>query len=170
MATPTTLIERFRHWYDYERDCNAKVIAMVESVPEDRRGSDAFTKAVGKASHIIAARHMWMHRLGESDDRPENPFPTMTVVELPGYTARVEALWTAYLARVTEDQVVADIEWVGPDGKRRRAPLANVLTQIFGHAWYHRGQIAMLVKEAGGTPMDTDYIYWDRPTIVEEHG
>ena len=170
MATPTTLIERFRHWYDYERDCNAKVIAMVESVPEPRRTSDAFTKAVGKAVHIIAARHMWMYRMGGCADRPESPFPTMALGELPGYTARIEALWTDYLARVTEHQVVADIEWVGPDGKRRRAPLANVLTQVFGHAWYHRGQIAMLVKDAGGTPMDTDFIYWDRPTIVEEAG
>jgi uncharacterized damage-inducible protein DinB len=51
--------------------------------------------------------------------------------------------------------------------KRRRWPLVDLLTQVFGHAWYHRGQIAMLVKDLGGETVDTDYIFWNRPTILD---
>ncbi|MFT3881265.1 MAG: hypothetical protein QM703_16570 [Gemmatales bacterium] len=32
-----TLADRFRRWYDHERDSNAKCIAMLESVPAERR-------------------------------------------------------------------------------------------------------------------------------------
>jgi uncharacterized damage-inducible protein DinB len=35
-----------------------------------------------------------------------------------------------------------------------------MLTQVFGHAWYHRGQIASLVAELGGKAVDTDFIFW----------
>jgi uncharacterized damage-inducible protein DinB len=42
-----------------------------------------------------------------------------------------------------------------------------VLTQLFGHAWYHRGQIAQLVAELGGKAVDTDYIFWCKLTPIE---
>ena len=51
-------------------------------------------------------------------------------------------------------------EWQFPDGRRFRWDVEGVLTQTFGHAWYHRGQIATIVNGLGGKPVDTDYIYW----------
>ncbi len=166
-AQSPTFSSRFRLWYDYERDCNAKVIAMLQSVPESARVSPQFARAVGKAAHLVAARHMWLYRLGLCEDRPVDWFPPTTLEELPQVTADVERRWVHYLAGLSESQVLADVEWMGYDGKRRRWPLMDLLTQIFGHAWYHRGQIATLVKDLGGQPIDADYIFWNRPTIVE---
>lgn len=164
---PPTFIDRFRHWYDYERDCNAKVLRMLESVPAANRSSPSFARALSKASHIIAARHMWLYRLGICTDKPADWFPPTTLEELPATTADVERRWTDYLSRLTEHDIHADIEWTGADGKRRRWPLINLLTQVFGHAWYHRGQIALLVKDLGGQPIDADFIFWDRPTVID---
>ena len=31
---------------------------------------------------------------------------------------------------------------------------------MVGHAFYHRGQIVMLVAELGGDTVDTDYLFW----------
>ena len=58
---------------------------------------------------------------------------------------------------------MADAALVSEKGDRYRWPLIDLLTQLFGHAWYHRGQIALLVKDLGGEPVDTDYIFWSRP-------
>ena len=44
-----TLADRFRMWFAHERDCNAKIVQMLESVPASRRGDPAFVKARGKA-------------------------------------------------------------------------------------------------------------------------
>ena len=154
-------------FYEYEKDCNSKVIGMLESVPEASRGAEPFKKAMGKATHVIAARHMWLFRLGLSSDKPGDWFPEMSLEQLRSYTADIEKRWTAYLSSLTEDAIVGPVEWVGYDGKRRRWTLLDLLTQIFGHAWYHRGQVAMLVKQAGGTPVDCDYIFWNKPTVLE---
>jgi uncharacterized damage-inducible protein DinB len=41
----------------------------------------------------------------------------------------------------------------------------DILAQLFGHSWYHRGQIAMLVRTAGDEPAVTDLIYWCRKDV-----
>ena len=164
----TTFLDRFRHWYDHERDCNAKVIAMLESVPDERRSSEPFIRALQKGVHLQATRHMWLHRLGVCDDRPDDWFPSATLDQLPAITDKAERLWLDYLASLTEADLLADVSWRGKDDTRYRYPLIDLLTQISGHAWYHRGQIATLVKDAGGQPTNTDYIFWDRPTPVPD--
>ena len=160
--------ERFRHWYEYEKDCNAKSLGMLKSVPASRRSTPAFSRAVGKMAHLVAARHMWLFRLGVVTDRPDSWFPTTTLEQLPAAVEAIEQRWTAYLARLTDADLAADFVFAGGDGRRYRWRLLDLLTQVFGHAWYHRGQIAMLVKDLGGEAIDTDYIFWDRPTVIEE--
>lgn len=158
--------EQFRRWYEYEKDCNAKVLAMLESVPADRRGEPAFARAVAKTAHLIAARHNWLSRLGVIAEAPVGFSPAWGHADLPGKFAEVESRWTAYLAGLDEAKLAASFEWVGYDGKRRRWRLMDLLTQVFGHAWYHRGQVAMLVKDLGGTPVDTDFIFWEKPEVL----
>jgi hypothetical protein len=51
-----TIADRFRHWYEYERHCNAKSLAMLASVPAERRTAAGFQKAVGRMAHLVAAR------------------------------------------------------------------------------------------------------------------
>jgi PhnB protein len=165
---PLSFAERFRNWYEYERDCNAKSLKMLESVPGEARASPSFARAVGKMAHLVAARQMWLFRLGVVADRPEGWFPATALEELPAAAEAVEGLWTAYLARLTDADLAADVTLTGGDGRRYRWRLADLLTQLFGHAWYHRGQIAMMVKDLGGEAVDTDYIFWNRPTAIEE--
>jgi uncharacterized damage-inducible protein DinB len=170
MPSTATLsfIERFRHWYEYEKDCNQKTLRMLESVPPAARDSPAFARAVGKFAHLVAARHMWLNRLGVAPDRPESWFPATTLEQLPAAVDAVERRWTAYLASLTDADLAGDFTFAGGDGKRRRWKLLDLLTQVFGHAWYHRGQIASLVKDVGGQPVDTDYIFWDKPTVLPD--
>lgn len=170
MTSPTfstgCFADWFRYWYEYEKDCNQKALQMLRSVPPEGRVSPAFGRAVGKMAHLLAARHAWLFRLGVIADRPGGPFPNTTLDELPARLERIERAWTEYLARVTDADLAADFTWTAADGQRRRWPLGKLLTQVFGHAWYHRGQIALLVKDLGGTPVDTDYIFWDKPAVI----
>ena len=157
----TSMPDRFRRWYEYERDCNAKALAMLASVPADRRAAPEFQKAVDKTAHLAAARRRWLHRLGHWPEAPPPAFPPgVKPADLPAMLAEVEAAWTAYLARLDDAELARRFEWVAPDGKRYRWDVEGVLTQTFGHAWYHRGQIASLVAGLGGKAVDTDYIFW----------
>src|SRR6516165_464415 len=97
-----TLADRFRHWYEYERDCNAKSLAMLASVPAERRAAPEFQKAVGRMAHLVAARRRWLNRLGHWPEAPDL-FPRgATLDELPGLVADTEAAWRHYLDRLDE--------------------------------------------------------------------
>ena len=48
-----SLADRFRRWYEYERDCNAKSLEMLGSVPADRRSDPQFQKAVDRMAHAV---------------------------------------------------------------------------------------------------------------------
>ncbi len=162
-----SLADRFRRWYDYERDCNARSLEMLASVPAERRGAAEFQKAVDRMAHLVAARRRWLHRLGHWPNPPE-PFPRGTALaDLAALAADTEAAWVAYLSRLDEDELARVFEWTAPDGHRYRWDVEGVLTQVFGHAWYHRGQIAQLVAGLGGKAVDTDYIFWCKLTPIE---
>ncbi len=51
-----SLLERYRAWYEYEKDCNDKMLAMLESVPEANRSDPRFQRAVTLADHLAACR------------------------------------------------------------------------------------------------------------------
>jgi len=162
-----SFIECFRTWYEYERDCNRKALEMLSSVPASARSSPDFERAVGKLAHLVAARHFWLFRLGVSTDRPESWFPRTPLEELPAAVADIERRWVAYLGQLTEADLAAECLLTREDGTRYRWRLVDLLTQLFGHAWYHRGQLALLVRELGGAAVDTDFIFWNRPTRVD---
>lgn len=168
MNTPASLsfAERFRNWCAYERDCHARRLKMLESVPLEARGSPQFARAVGKPAHLVAARHWWLYRLGVAADHPESWTPSTTLEELPAAIGDFEERWTGYLATLTDADIADAFECSGGDGRRYRWRLLDLLTQVFGHAWYHRGQIAMLLSDLGGKAIDSDYIYWNRPTVA----
>ncbi|MBN9522574.1 DinB family protein [bacterium] len=163
----TSLADRFRRWYEYERDCNDKTLEMLATVPADRRDTPQFRRAVGRTAHIAAARRRWLTRLGQLSGTMPPTFPDIALADLPAYIDETEAAWVAYLARLDDAELAREFEWVTPDGKRLRWTVEGVLTQTFGHACYHRGQVVQLVAELGGKAVDTDYLYFAKPTPVE---
>ena len=166
---PQSMPDRFRDWYDYERDCNAKTVAMLESVPAGRRADPDYPRALAKLAHMTIARWMWLYRLGKIDNHPpaRDRFDgSDTLGGIRAQLAKIEQAWTTYLATIDEAELARKLEWSLPDGRAWRWPVEKLLVQVFGHAWYHRGQIATLVADLGGTPVDTDYIFWDRPEQI----
>jgi uncharacterized damage-inducible protein DinB len=165
-----SLTDRFRRWYDYERDCNAQTLQMLASVPAERRTAPEFQKAVDRLAHLVAARRRWLHRLGHYPEAP-TLFPTGTRLDdLPAAIADAEQAWVGYLSGLNDADLAQELEWVAADGRRYRWNVEGILTQTFGHAWYHRGQIAQLVAGLGGKAVDTDYILWCKLTPLEVGG
>ena len=164
-----TLADRFRRWYEHERDCNAKIVQMLASVPAERRGDPDYQKALGRATHLITAREIWLGRLGHYDAAPPSwNTPSATLDELPKRFERIEAVWASYLERLDDAELERTFEFGGKGWGRYRWNVEGILTQLNGHAWYHRGQIASLVAAAGGKSIDSDYIFWAKPEKIGE--
>ncbi len=155
------MIECYRIWFEHERDSNQKMLEMIDSVPDGRRGDPKFSRAVDLAAHLAACRENWLDRMQASGDKQVNWWAENVALETlrPRFTA-IEKRWTDYLADLTDDDIKLDFEFPATDGYRYRWNVEGQIVQLVGHAFYHRGQIAQLVNELGGETVDTDYLFW----------
>jgi uncharacterized damage-inducible protein DinB len=163
------MAERYRRWFEYEKDSHAKVLEALESAGASARKTKAFRKAVGLAGHIVAARRLWLFRLGAAKDAPTTFFPRGTTLStLARNLRRMHAAWSDYLARIGEKKIASSFEYRSTEGVRYRDTVEDILTQLHGHSLYHRGQIAMLLRSAGIEPPQTDFVFWAREEIEDE--
>jgi uncharacterized damage-inducible protein DinB len=61
-----------------------------------------------------------------------------------------------------EDALGREIVYTNQTGKSFRNTPRDILTHLGMHSHYHRGQIAILVRQAGATPAVTDFIAFCR--------
>lgn len=160
------MIERYRRWFEYEKDAHAQTLASLETVPAERRSEEGYQKALTFFAHMMAARRLWLYRLGAYAEAPKDFFPKdVTLAELHEQSAHVNAIWTEYLSRLEEAHIAKPFEYRSLDGNPFRNVIEDIFTQLFGHSWYHRGQIALLVRMLGGTPAATDFVFWTREAL-----
>jgi uncharacterized damage-inducible protein DinB len=159
-------LEQYRRWFDYERDAHDKVIRSLESVPEEHRSAPEFHRAVALLAHLAAARRTWLGRLGVIPTAKGSLFPPEAdLAQVVGELKAVEGLWAKYLEHLQGEELGRTFEYQSLDAGRFRNQVEDVFAQLFGHSSYHRGQIAMLVRAAGGEPAVTDLIYWCREAV-----
>jgi len=164
----STLADRYRRWFVYEQDAHTKVIASLQSVPAEGRLSAEYAKAVGLLGHIVAARRVWLYRLGIDTEPVRTLFPeNADLADVAADWQAVAKKWSSYLARVEDGDLAREFEYQSLDAGRFRNRVEDILMQLFGHSWYHRGQIAMLVRKAGGEPAVTDLVYWCREAVAD---
>jgi uncharacterized damage-inducible protein DinB len=161
-------IQNIRRWFEYECDAHKKVFTSLDSVPESGRASAEYRRAVTLMSHLVAARRAWLSRLGITNETITSLFDESADVRLvANQWEATRALWSQYLTALDESGLDQVIEYKSIDSGRFQNSVEEVLTQLFGHSWYHRGQIAMLVRTAGGTPAMTDWIFWCRRPVED---
>jgi uncharacterized damage-inducible protein DinB len=160
-------IDQYRRWFAYERDAHAKVLSSFDTVPADRRATPEYRKAVTLLAHIVEARRVWLSRLGVIPAVSGSLFPDETDAERVAAEWReMQGLWADYLAALDDAELGREFEYQSFDAGRFRNRVEDILGQLFGHSWYHRGQIAMLIRAAGGQPATTDLIYWCREPVA----
>jgi uncharacterized damage-inducible protein DinB len=158
---PDPLADRFRRWFQYECDAHARVFASLETVPPERRDSTEYRKAVDLMGHVVAARAIWLARIEDSAPFAGPRFPTdVSLDQVKADWAAVERRWLDRLAGLDDQALSRVVSYKMLTGADSSSLVEDMLAQLFGHSSYHRGQVAMLVRAAGGTPAETDFIHW----------
>src|SRR5690348_9686429 len=107
-----THIEKYRHWYEHEKACNAKILEMIASVPQEARSDPRFERALVLAAHLAACRENWLDRMTAGGDNQTAWWPeTAKLEELPGRYAGIEKRWTEYLAGLEDDGLDVDFDF-----------------------------------------------------------
>ena len=160
------LVSQFRSWLAYEDDAHGKTLASLAGVPADRRAAPEWVRACGLMAHLVMARRLWLTRMttGEPYTGPAVPDGT-DLTRVAADWAGVLADWKRFLAGLTDADLGRAFDYCGLFGGRFRSRVGDVLPHLFAHSAYHRGQIALLVRQAGGEPALTDFIYSNRETL-----
>ena len=160
------LTDRFRRWYAYECDAHEKVWASLDSVPPENRQEAEFQQALDLFAHMLSARELWLHRFGVLPAAPASLISGgVTRRELQVQIERIETVWRQYFDRLDGRELERIFRYRSTEGAAYSNTVEEILAQLYGHSWYHRGQIASLIKRCGGTPAATDYVFWCRKRI-----
>ncbi|MDX2118757.1 MAG: DinB family protein [Planctomycetota bacterium] len=162
MSDPRAVhVARLAHFHGllrYESEANARVIKSLDDVPPAGRAEAAFNKALGIFAHVQIARRVWLSRLEGAPMRPDEWFPAWNPDRLRFEARDLDRMWTSYLERMEEGGLDASLDYASADGTRFSSLISDVLTHVFNHSTYHRGQVASLVTQCGGSRAVTDYI------------
>ena len=127
----------------------------------DMLGATADADALRRLAHVLAVEELWLARLeGRTPAHPA--WPALDLDACRALADGNRARWEAYLGALTPAALAGDVAYVNSAGQPFRSRVEDVLLQVLLHGQYHRGQVALLVRAAGGEPPGTDYIAFVR--------
>jgi uncharacterized damage-inducible protein DinB len=156
-------MDLFQHYAQlvvYEGWANQEVIAALRAVgtPPDRSRK--------WMAHIVAAGHVWHSRLVQQP-QPYPVWPDFTLDESEKEARNLASLWKAYLDRVGAGGLDQTVSYKNTKGEPWSNSVHDILTHVFMHSAYHRGQIAADLRQSGHQPAYTDFIHGVRQGLIE---
>jgi uncharacterized damage-inducible protein DinB len=144
----------FKKLFDYDFWANERCLtswAATMAPPEE---------AVQKMSHVLLAKNVWMARLM---DMPSSALTGVLSIEAAReLNTELKNRMVIYLSKLDEKQLSERVAYQNTQGAGYQTVLSDILAHIVNHGSYHRGQIALLLKKAGGPPTHVDYIGYVR--------
>jgi uncharacterized damage-inducible protein DinB len=142
---------------DHVAWADAQAVAALRALPED---SPERAQATRLYAHLAAAAHVWHARLeGRTPEHPVWPALTLpAAIDLA--TTSIAGLRA--IAGGDDGSLARAVEYRTMAGQAFTNTVADILAHVALHGSYHRGQIAMLTRQGGGTPAATDYVMWVR--------
>ncbi|MDK2971815.1 MAG: hypothetical protein PWP23_1570 [Candidatus Sumerlaeota bacterium] len=115
-------------------------------------------RAVALFAHMAGTKQNLLARAkGETPPCPH--FPEWGIDESANVIDEADKQWKAYLLSLDAGALASEVEFDSAAmGGRQRIGREVLIQTALLHGAYHRGQIAALVREAGGKPPTTDLI------------
>ncbi len=113
-----------------------------------------------KFSHIISAEEIWYNRI---EPLPYQPLPLFAGQPWERLSNRMEQSQHRWLELIN-----ATVEWSkvihyeNTSGTPYQTRLEDIVIHVVNHGTYHRGQIALLLRQQDQDPLATDYIVFNR--------
>lgn len=158
-------MEHLRRVIDHLAWADARVLDGLKTSP----GGDA--RAMELYTHVLGAEHVWLARIA---GRPPGVavWPTLTLEGATRLATENVATLRQMLAAATPASLARTVRYTNSAGRTYDSRVEDILLHVALHGAYHRGQVAFIVRVAGGEPAPTDYIGFVRgePAAVRVSG
>lgn len=136
---------------------DGRVLRLLSDLPPD-----AQPEARHLFSHVLAAERVWLLRLQGEDSSTQPVWPILANEEMEGLARENLEGFARILDESGDEGLAVEVAYTNTQGTAYRTAVADILTHVALHGAYHRGQVAMAIRAAGGTPANTDFITFVR--------
>lgn len=149
------------HLFAYDSFMNRRVLELLRGLPETgERTRQVF-------AHLLQAKKLWMWRMRGQDYRSLKVWPELSWDDCAALIDENERDWREFIAGLSNDDLAREVTYTNSQGNEFSTAIGDILTHVLIHGGYHRGQIAAAVRDAGGEPINTDYIVFTRLSEAE---
>jgi uncharacterized damage-inducible protein DinB len=146
-----------RRLFTYDDWANREEVSRLRAMAEPP------VPAVRILAHIAAAQRLWIVRMLGGEPPPV--WPEWNLDRCAAEVAALRGAWREALPRIDR---TASITYVNSLGEQWNSRNDDVLMHVILHGAYHRGQIAIIIRDAGETPAYTDFIHCTRAGLLPE--
>jgi uncharacterized damage-inducible protein DinB len=122
------------------------------------------SQSVDLYAHILGAEHEWLCRIQGAKAR-HTIWPKLTLPQCAALAQENQHGYTALVATATAEDRQRLVRYRNTRGAEYTSLLEDILVHVAQHGAYHRGQVALLVRASGGTPILTDFIAFTREAM-----
>lgn len=122
-----------------------------------RRSAGRPPRAVEILAHIAAAQHVWLRRVAQRA-ADLAVWPALDLDGCGEWIRRNGEEFGALLAGLDEPGYGRAVRYRNSAGDEFTSTVADILEHVVLHSAYHRGQVALLVRQAGFEPAPSDFI------------
>jgi uncharacterized damage-inducible protein DinB len=144
----------FLKLYQYNYWSNKRVLNKIK----EQNVSDE--KILTIMGHIVAAQFLWLHRIKGLPPAQVKLWGEYTLDQLFDMAENIGNQWLEFVES-TED-FNRELTYNNYVGDPYINNVETIMIHLVNHSSYHRAQIAMLLRQKGFEPINTDFITYDR--------
>ena len=140
--------------YQYNEWANLRVLGALE------KQAVADEKVLSLFSHLLSAQFLWLHRIKDLPPPDVQLWKTYSLAQLRTMATEGARQWNDFIASTENfDRILKYKNYVGDYYENN---VEHIMMHLVNHGTYHRGQIALLLRQKGFEPVNTDFITYDR--------
>jgi len=151
---PTNTFDRLARLLDHLEWANLRVLEAARDAGSPH--------ALRLLAHLLAAERVWLARIEKGDSSELEIWPDLGFDECAALLERNVAALRRLLETSSEAELERRATYRNSKGEEFRTPVGEILLHVLLHGSYHRGQIALRMRDAGDEPVNTDFITFVR--------
>lgn len=114
-----------------------------------------------RLSHIFNAHHIWNQRILEQPSK----YGIWDIHPQDNWLFINDQL-TQQTCDILRDNAIQEVvTYKSTSGQAYRNTVGEIIYHLINHSTYHRGQLSLILSNAGYTSLSSDYIYYSRVSI-----
>jgi uncharacterized damage-inducible protein DinB len=117
-------------------------------------------KILSIMGHVVAAQFLWLHRIKGLPAPDVKLWGEYSLEQLLTLSEKAGTEWLAFVE--STDNFNRELTYKNYVNEPYTNNVENIMIHLVNHSSYHRAQIAMLLRQKGFEPINTDFITYDR--------